>query len=53
MTMQRLHLGIAAAQLKNLDKLAKKLGLDRTNAIRYAMARTLEAEGIVRTVERN
>ena len=48
MPMTRVHIGLSSAQLKALDKLATRLGLDRTNAIRYCIARTLEAEGITR-----
>jgi len=44
MALTRVHIGLTAAQLKALDKFAQKLGLDRTNAIRYCISRTLEAE---------
>ena len=47
MAMARVNLYLSEAQIRALDKLAQKLGgLDRTNAIRYCIARCLEAEGI-------
>lgn len=46
MTLARIHLSLTPAQLRRLDKLAEKLGLDRSNALRYCIARTSEAEGI-------
>ena len=46
MAMKRIPLNLNEAQLRGIDKLAEKLGLDRTNAIRYCIARTLEAENI-------
>jgi hypothetical protein len=45
MVLKRIHLGLTAAQLRKLDKLAAKLGLDRTNAIRYCIARVSDLEG--------
>lgn len=46
MPMKRVNLQLSAAMSKNLERLAARLGLDTTNAIRYCIARTLEAEGI-------
>ena len=46
MAVVRIHVGITPAQLKSLEKLAAKLGMDRTNTIRYCISRTLEAENI-------
>jgi hypothetical protein len=46
MVLHRLHLGLTAAQLRKLDKLAAKLNLDRTNTLRYCLARTAEIENI-------
>jgi hypothetical protein len=46
MAIQRIHIGLTPGQLKALDKLAGKLGLDRTNTLRYCLMRALEAEGI-------
>lgn len=51
MALTRVHIGLTAAQLKALDKFAQKLGLDRTNAIRYCISRTLEAEEILRVCQ--
>ena len=48
MPMKRVNLQLSPAMRKNLEKLEEKLGLDTTNAIRYCIARTLEAEGITR-----
>lgn len=44
MALIRIHIGLSEAQLKAVDRLALKLGLDRTNAIRYCIARTVETE---------
>lgn len=46
MAMKRIPLNLNDSQVKAIDKLGLKLGLDRTNTIRYCIARTLEAEGI-------
>lgn len=48
MPMKRVNLQLSSAMSKNLERLAARLGLDTTNAIRYCIARTLEAEGITR-----
>lgn len=48
MAMTRVHIGLSPAQLKAVDKFAERRGLDRTNAIRYCIFRTLEEEGITR-----
>ena len=44
MALIRINVGFTSAQLKSLDKFAVELGLDRSNAIRYCIARTIEAE---------
>lgn len=44
MALTRIHIGLTPAQLKALLKFAEKRGLDRTNAIRYCIFRTLEEE---------
>ncbi|HKE23428.1 MAG TPA: hypothetical protein VKB88_13770 [Bryobacteraceae bacterium] len=44
MIYRHLNIGLTAAQLRLLDKLAKKLHLDRTNALRYCIVRTAELE---------
>ena len=44
MALKRIHVALSAAQIKNLDKLAAKIGLDRTNAVRYCIARITEVE---------
>lgn len=44
MALIRIHVGFTPAQLKALDKFAVELALDRSNAIRYCIARTIEAE---------
>ena len=46
MPMKRVNLQLSHAMSKDLEKLSKRIGLDTTNAIRYCIARTLEAEGI-------
>jgi hypothetical protein len=46
MALKRLHVAFTPAQLKRLDKLGEKLGLDRTNTLRYCLQRTADAEGI-------
>lgn len=40
----RVHIGLTAPQLRELDALAKKLLLDRSNVMRLALARLAEAE---------
>jgi hypothetical protein len=40
----RVHIGLTTAQLRALDALAKKLLLDRSNVMRLALARLVEAE---------
>ena len=47
MALKRLHVGLTIPQLKQLQKLAVKLGLDKTSTIRYCVARIAEQEGIV------
>jgi len=51
MASRRINFAMAPAMLKNLDKLALKIGLDRTNAIRYCIARTCEIELAVASKE--
>lgn len=46
MVLKRINLGLTAAQLRRLDKLAAKLGLDRTNTLRYCIAKAAELEEI-------
>lgn len=46
MVLKHINLGLTAGQLRRLDKLAQKLGLDRTNTIRYCIAKASELEGI-------
>jgi antitoxin component of RelBE/YafQ-DinJ toxin-antitoxin module len=46
MALKRIHLTLPPAHLRRLDKLAEKLGLDRSNALRYCIARTADLEGI-------
>jgi hypothetical protein len=46
MALKRIHLSLEPAHLRRLDKLAAKLGLDRSNALRYCIARTADAENI-------
>lgn len=46
MILTRIHLGLTAAQLRRLDKLAEKLQLDRTNTLRYCIAKTAELEQV-------
>lgn len=44
MALRRVHIGFAPAQFKLLEKLARKLGLDKTNTVRYCVARIAEQE---------
>jgi predicted DNA-binding protein len=43
---------LSPANLKMLDKLSAKLGLDRTNVIRLAIARLAESEGVMPPTQR-
>lgn len=47
MAMNRVHLGLSSAQLKVLERLASKLGLDKTNTMRYCINRVAELEGVL------
>jgi hypothetical protein len=47
MPLKKIHFGLTAAQAKVLERLAAKLGLDKTNTMRYCLARTAEQEGIL------
>jgi antitoxin component of RelBE/YafQ-DinJ toxin-antitoxin module len=38
---------LSAAQMKMLEKLAAKLGLDKTSAVRYCITRIAEQEGLM------
>jgi hypothetical protein len=48
MPMKRIPLFLELTMLRDLMRLAAKIGSDRAGAIRYCIARTLEAEGITR-----
>jgi hypothetical protein len=48
MAIKRIHIGVSPAQLKVLEKLSTKLGLDITNTIRYCVSRIADQETIVR-----
>ena len=48
MPMIRIPLFLDPAMLRNVMKLAAKIGSNRVGTIRYCVARTLEAEGITR-----
>jgi hypothetical protein len=48
MAIKRIHIGVSPAQLKILEKLSIKLGLDITNTIRYCVSRIAEQENISR-----
>lgn len=45
MALKRIQVGLSPAQLRILEKLSTKLGLDKTNTIRYCVARVAELEG--------
>jgi antitoxin component of RelBE/YafQ-DinJ toxin-antitoxin module len=47
MGLKPFHVGLSAAQAKVLEKLAAKLGLDKSNAIRYCISRIAEQEHIL------
>jgi hypothetical protein len=44
MALKRVHIGFSPSQFKTLEKLAAKLGLDKTNTIRYCVSRIAEQE---------
>ena len=46
MILKNINLGLTAAQLRKLEKLARKLDMNRSDAIRYCITRTAEAEGV-------
>ncbi len=46
MVLKHINLGLTAPQLRRLEKLAAKLNLDRSNTIRYCIAKAAELEGI-------
>jgi len=46
MDQKRVHLRFSAAQHKLLERLAAKLSLDKSNTIRYCVARVAEQEGL-------
>ena len=48
MALKRIQVGFAPAQLRVLEKLSAKLGLDITNTIRYCVSRIAEQESIGR-----
>jgi hypothetical protein len=48
MAIKRIHIGVSPAQLRILEKLSTKLGLDITNTIRYCVSRIAEQENIGR-----
>jgi len=48
MALKRMHIGFSPAQMKVLEKLALKPGLDKTNVIRYCVARVAEQEGVTK-----
>jgi antitoxin component of RelBE/YafQ-DinJ toxin-antitoxin module len=47
MALKKFHVGLSAAQMKMLEKLAAKLGLDKTSAVRYCITRIAEQEGLM------
>jgi hypothetical protein len=47
MAVKRIHIGLTPAQLRILDRLNRKLGLDTTNTIRYCVSRIAEQEGLL------
>lgn len=47
MAIRRIHIGLTPAQLRILEKLSGKLGLDTTNTIRYCVWRIAEQEGVL------
>jgi hypothetical protein len=44
MALKRVHIGLTPKQLKTLEKLADRFGLDLTNTIRHCIARVAEQE---------
>ena len=52
MALRKVNVGLNAPQFKVLEKLAAKLGLDKTNTIRYCISRIAEQEAITGERER-
>jgi len=48
-----LTLRLSAAQRSQLARLSKKLGVDKTNLIRLAIARLAEAEGVLQAAAKD
>ena len=48
MALKRLQLGLSTAQVRLLEKLSAKLGLDKTNTLRYCLNRVAELEGLLK-----
>lgn len=46
MALKRLHISLSANQFRLLEKLALKLGLDKSSTISYCVARVAEQEAI-------
>lgn len=53
MAIKRIHIGLTPAQLKILEKLNARLGLDTTNTIRYCVWRIAEQEGVLKEAGRH
>ncbi|HVJ09919.1 MAG TPA: ribbon-helix-helix protein, CopG family [Acidisarcina sp.] len=47
--MKQITLRLSASQLRQLDRLADKLQIDKANVIRLAITRLAESESIPRT----
>lgn len=46
MGLKRLHISLSATQFRVLEKLALKLGLDKSSTISYCLARVAEQEAL-------
>jgi hypothetical protein len=46
MALRQFHVGLSATQTRMLEKLAAKLGLDKSNTIRYCISRIAEQENL-------
>ena len=47
MAMRKVHVGLSAAHTRLLDRLAAKLGLDKSSTIRYCISRIAEQENLI------
>lgn len=46
MSLEQIHIRLSPEQLRLIEQLKRKTGLDRTSVIRLALARLAESEGL-------